>query len=118
MSAERYVLLGLAPARAAWFGALAQWATSASIAAEFIKCVSGDEVRARLASGRTYSALIVDATDPSFDRDLVDAATAAGTPVIVVADQRGPSFSTSDLGVVATAAGRLRPGRAAGCAGR
>jgi hypothetical protein len=101
LSAERYVLLGLAPARAAWFGALAQWATSASIAAEFVKCVSGDEVRARLTSGRTYSALIVDATDPSFDRDLVYAATAAATPVIVVRDQRGGLSVTSDLGVAA-----------------
>ena len=63
MSGERYVLLGLAPARAPWFAALAQWATAATIAAEFIKCVSGDEVRARLASGRPHSALLVDAGD-------------------------------------------------------
>jgi hypothetical protein len=104
VSRERYVLLGLAPARAAWFGALSQWATGATIAAEFIKCVSADEVRARLASGRVHSALIVDAMAPSFDRDLVDAATAARTPVIAVHDPRGMSFSAADLGVVAVLA--------------
>jgi hypothetical protein len=105
VSGERYVLLGLAPARAAWFGALAQWATSAAIAAEFIKCVSADEVRARLASGRAHSAVIVDATTPSFDRDLVDAATAAATPVILVCDRRSPPMSVADLGVVAALPG-------------
>jgi hypothetical protein len=107
VSGERYVLLGLAPARAAWFTALAQWATSATIAAEFIKCVSADEVRARLASGRRHSALLIDAGSPWFDRDVVDAARAAHTPVVVV---RGGGFVSAratddmrapDLGVAA-----------------
>ena len=101
MSGERYVLLGLAPARAPWFAAVAQWATSATIAAEFIKCVSADEVRARLASGRRHSALLVDASSPSFDRDVVDAARAAVTPVIAVRGARSPTFAGSDLGIVA-----------------
>ncbi len=86
MSAERYVLLGLAPARAPWFAALAQWATSATIAAEFVKCVSADEVRARLGSGRRYSALLIDSGSRWFERDLVDAARGAHTPVIAVGD--------------------------------
>ncbi len=101
MTGERYVLLGLAPARASWFAAVAQWSTSATIAAEFIKCVSADEVRARLASGRRHSALLVDATSPSFDRDVVDAARATLTPVIAVRGPRSPAFAAADLGVVA-----------------
>ena len=39
---ERFVLLGLAHARSTWFASLGQWAHSASIPAEFIKCVSAD----------------------------------------------------------------------------
>ena len=101
MAGERYVLLGLAPARAVWFEAVAQWTTSASIAAEFVKCVSAEEVRARLASGRRHSALVVDASTPSFDRDLVDACAALATPVLLVRDRRGAAVSPVDLGVAA-----------------
>jgi hypothetical protein len=98
---ERYVLLGLAPPRAPWFESVARWATSAAIAAEFVKCVSADEVRVRLSSGRRYSALLVDATVPSLDRDLVDCAIESLAPVIVVRTGAGPAFPPSDLGVAA-----------------
>ena len=101
MDAERYVLLGLAPARAPWFEALARWTMAATINAEFVKCVSAEELRARLASGRLHSAVLVDATTPSFDRDLVDAASAAATPVIAVRPARRPDFGLADVGVAA-----------------
>ncbi len=101
MSGDRYVLLGLAPARADWFDAVAQWSNSAAIAAEFIKCVSVEEVRARLASGRRHSALLVDAASPALDRDLVHTAGEASTPVVVVRDRLGPSFVSLDIGVAA-----------------
>lgn len=90
MAGERFVILGVAPARAPWFAAVAQWTTSATIAAEFVKCVSGEEVRARLASGRLHSALLIDVGAPSFDRDMVDFAVTRETPVIAVADDRRP----------------------------
>jgi hypothetical protein len=90
VAGERFVILGVAPARAPWFAAVAQWTTSATIAAEFVKCVSGEEVRARLASGRLHSALLIDVGAPSFDRDLVDFAVTRDTPVIAVADGRRP----------------------------
>jgi hypothetical protein len=96
---ERWVLLGLAQARSAWFADVSQWATSATIAAEFVKCVSPEEVRARLTSGRAHSALLVDASLAGFDRDLVAAAGSAGTAVIAVVDGRGPAWSQADLGV-------------------
>jgi hypothetical protein len=101
VTTERYVLLGLAPARAPWFQALAQWSTSATIAAEFVKCVSAEEVRVRLTSGRRHSALLVDSAAPGLDRDLVDAAGEALTPVIIVHSGRAPSFSGLDLGTAA-----------------
>jgi hypothetical protein len=98
---ERYVLLGLAPPRSGWFREISQWTTSASLAAEFIKCVSAEEVRARLGSGRVHSALIVDLSSPAFDRDLVATASAAFTPVIAVDDARRAGWSAADLGVAA-----------------
>ena len=88
MVSDRYVVLGLAQPRASWFGAVAQWAHAASIAVEFVKCVSAEEVRARLASGRPFSALLVDAGLTSLDRDLLDAARRADCPVVVVEDPR------------------------------
>ncbi|MHB1534011.1 MAG: hypothetical protein ACYC1D_05250 [Acidimicrobiales bacterium] len=98
---DRYVLLGLAQARSGWFRDVSQWATSASIAAEFVKCLSAAEVRSRLASGRSHSALLIDGSLPAFDRDLVATASAAATAVIAVHDGRGPRWSASDLGVAA-----------------
>lgn len=88
MAAERYVVLGLAHARSAWFREVARWATAAALPIEFVKCVSLEEVRARLASGRAFSAALVDAAVPGVDRDLVDTALTSGCAVLVVDDGR------------------------------
>lgn len=101
MSTERWVLLGLARPRAAWFAEVARWTTAGLLPAEFVKCVSAEEVRTRLSSGRPYSALLIDATAAGFDRDLVAAAAAAGTAVVAVADERSGRWSAADLGVAA-----------------
>ena len=84
----RYVVLGLAQARSPWFRAVAQWSNSASIPVEFVKCMSPIELRAHLASGRAFSAVLADGALPALDRDLVDTATEAGCSVIVVDDLR------------------------------
>ena len=84
----RYVVLGLALARSPWFRAVAQWSNSAAIPVEFVKCMSPIELRAHLASGRPFSALLVDGGLPAIDRDLVDDARSAGCAVIVVDDVR------------------------------
>ena len=105
MATERYVLLGLASARASWFSAVSRWVSSASLAAEFIKCVTPEEVRANLVSGRAYSALLVDASMPAFDRDLVARARSAATPVIAVADRQTPATTAQNLGVAAVLPG-------------
>lgn len=101
MSGDRYVMLGLAPARAPWFDAVAQWTTSAALAAEFTKCMSAEEVRARLLSGRPHSALIVDATAPALDRDLVDLAHSRATPVVAVLSGGEAPLWAYDLGCCA-----------------
>lgn len=84
MKSDRFVLLGLARPRAPWFTEVSRWATSAAIAAEFVKCVSTEELRARLASGRPWSAVLLDGAMPQVDRDLIAAARDARCPVIVV----------------------------------
>jgi len=88
MTAERFVVLGLAPARAPWFRSVGLWANSGALPAEFVRCISAEEVRARLASDRPFSALIADAGLPSVDRDLLAAAASAGCAVLVVDDGR------------------------------
>ena len=88
VAAGRYVVLGLAQARSPWFRAVAQWSNSASIPVEFVKCMSPVELRAHLASGRPFSALLVDGALPALDRDLFDVANEAGCSVIVVDDVR------------------------------
>src|SRR5207245_6400068 len=60
MAGDRYVILGLAHPRAAWFPSVAQWAHASSIPVELVKCLSAEELRARLGSGRAFSAAIVD----------------------------------------------------------
>ncbi len=84
MSADRWVVLGLAHPRASWFSELARWATTATVPVDFVKCVSADEVRARLAGGRAYSALFVGGNVSGLDRDLVDSTHTAGAAVVVV----------------------------------
>lgn len=88
MTPERYVVLGLARPRTHWFGEITRWATSAALPVEFVKCLTPEEVRARLGSGRRWSAFLVDAQAPGLDRDLIDAAAEAGTATIVVTDGR------------------------------
>lgn len=89
MASDRFVLLGLARPRAAWFSEISRWATSAIVPAEFVKCVSAEELRARLTSGRPWSAALLDGTLTVLDRDLLSAVRAAGCAPIVVDDRDG-----------------------------
>lgn len=88
MAGSRYVVLGLAHARAAWFRDVARWSTSAALPVEFVGCVTLEELRARLASGRAFSAVLVDGALPGVDRDLVDRARSTGCAVLVIDDRR------------------------------
>ncbi|MHB1486662.1 MAG: hypothetical protein ACYCS7_06635 [Acidimicrobiales bacterium] len=88
MGSDRYVLLGLAPARSPWFRALTQWANSSSVPVEFTKCMSTEELRARLASNRAHSAVLVDGHIAGLDRDLVGLADEVGCPTLIVGGDR------------------------------
>lgn len=109
MPGDRYVLLGLAQSRSAWFGALAHWTTAASIPGEFVKCLSAEELRARLDSGRRHSAVIIDASHPALDRDLVAAARLRGVPVLAIGTGVRPDWSAADLGIAAVLPASFAP---------
>ncbi len=88
MTSRRYVILGLAHPRSAWFRSVAQWCNGGALPAEFVKCLGPTEVRQRLDDGRTFSTLLVDGGLSGVDRDLFTAAGLAGCAVIVVGDPR------------------------------
>lgn len=100
MAAERYVVLGLARARSAWFRDLARWSTAAMVPVEFIKRMSVEQVRVSLRSGPGLSALLIDDSMPGLDRDLVDLALERGCAVVLVDSGRAPS-TWIDLGASA-----------------
>lgn len=100
MSAERFVLLGLAPARSTWFREVSRWSNSAALPIEFLKTMSIEELRVRLRSGRGFSALLIDGTVAGLDRDLVELAREVGCAVIVV-DGGRRAIAWTDLGASA-----------------
>jgi hypothetical protein len=114
MAGERFVALGVAQVRSAWFKEVARWATSAALPLEFVKCMTIDELRARLGSGRPFSVLLADGSLPGVDRDLVETAREAGCAVVVIDDGRvrrdwqalgvsvvlSPDFSRADIAAV------------------
>jgi hypothetical protein len=102
MATDRWVLLGLAPPRAEWARDLTRWASSAAVPAEFVKCLSADEARVRLRSGRRWSALLVDASVAALDPDLVADAGSVGVTVLLVRNGLSPGWSPSQLGIAAT----------------
>jgi hypothetical protein len=84
---ERYVVLGLARARAEWFRSVGQWANAGVLPVEFLRCVSVEELRTRLRSGRPFSAALIAADVSGLDRDLIAEARSVGTAVLVVDDE-------------------------------
>lgn len=108
MSTDQYVVLGLARVRAEWFRDLSRWSNSGSVPIQFVKCLSADEVHARLDSGRAYSALVVDGALTSLDRDLIDRAREAGSCVLVIDDGAGRR-SWTELDVAAVVPDPLDP---------
>ncbi len=105
---QRWVLLGLARVRSAWFGEVARWATTAVLPLEFLKCLSAEELRARLQSGRALSAALIDGDHPALDRDLIDELRTAGCAVLVVGGGRGDRDWTA-VGASAVLAPELEP---------
>ncbi|MCP4961600.1 MAG: hypothetical protein GY925_20330, partial [Actinomycetia bacterium] len=84
MTGRRYVVLGLASVRAIWPREVTGWAMAGALPIEFIKCVSVEEVRARLRSGRHHSAVLLDSAALGVDRDLLAAVSEADAATIVI----------------------------------
>lgn len=84
----RFVVLGLAGPRSPWFRDVGRWATGAAVPMDFVRCVSLDEVAARLDDGGVYSALLVDSAVLGLDRDILDLARSNGVATLVVDDGR------------------------------
>ena len=88
MTLERFVVAGVAQARTPWFGEMARLSTTGALPMEFIKCVSIEELRARLDGSRRWSAVLVDGHLPGADRDLIDLAQSRDCAVVIVDDDR------------------------------
>lgn len=88
MPTNRFVVLGLANVRSAWFRDVGRWASSAAIPVDFVKCVSVEEVGARLSSGRSFSAVMFDGTVSGVHRDLIDQVLDTGAAALIVDDGR------------------------------
>lgn len=104
-SQPRFVVLGLAAPSADWFRTLGQWSTAGNVPIDFVKCVSVDELRARLASTRQFSAALLDADLGAVDRDLIAAVQDAGCAAVILDRRRRRDWS--ELGASATLDGQL-----------
>ncbi|MFV0317948.1 MAG: hypothetical protein ACK5O2_13440 [Microthrixaceae bacterium] len=103
---EQRVLAGLAHPRSRWPTSIARWSTSGALAAEFLTCLSADELMAMLAAGRAIDAVMIDAvlaTEAAgqVDRDLMSRIHRHGTAVIGI-DQPAHTCDWDALGVSAT----------------
>ena len=83
---EHFVVLGAARPRTPWLTDVGQWSTSSTLPIEFIRCVSVDEVRARLMSDRRHSAVLLGEDCTGVDRDILETARDAKCAPIIIAD--------------------------------
>ena len=83
---DPYVLLGLSRTRQRWLSEVARWSTSGAAPVELVKCLTVEEARAVLGSGRQLSALLVDGGTPELGRDLIAEVRAQGAATFVVTD--------------------------------
>jgi hypothetical protein len=90
VATERYLVVGLARARTDWFAQVGQWTSASILPADFVKCVSAAEVRARISAAGSVSAVLLDAGAPGVDRDLIAAIHDTGAAPFVVEDGRAP----------------------------
>lgn len=86
MNDEHFIVLGVARPRTTWLADLVRWSTSSMLPIEFIRCVSVDEVRARLLSDRRHSAVLLGEGCTGVDRDIIEIARDAKCAPIIVTD--------------------------------
>lgn len=85
----RHTVIGLPHPRAGWPAELARSSTSGAAPIDFLTCLSADEVRAVLASGRRVSAVLVDGASPQLTPALLADVAAAGAQAIGVDSPAG-----------------------------
>lgn len=83
---EHFVILGVARPRTPWLTDIGQWSTSSTLPIEFVRCVSVDEVRARLMSDRRHSAVLLGEDCTGVDRDILETSRDAKCAPIVIAN--------------------------------
>ncbi len=98
MSAPRYVLLGL-EAAGTWPASLRDLVAARDADDEYLPCDGPADLLSRLATGRRFSAVLVDQRASGLDRELVRRSLAADCPVIVVG---GPADAPRLLDLGAT----------------
>jgi hypothetical protein len=108
MTGDRYVVAGLAHVRSSWFSDVARWATAGSLPVEFVKCLSLEELRARIGGGRPFSAALLDGRLSTVDRDLLADLADVGIPALVVEATDGTRAGTPEWTTLGAAAS-LRP---------
>lgn len=86
MNDEQFVVLGVARPRTPWLADVGRWATSSTLPIEFVRCISIDEVRARLHSDRRHSAVLLDEHCLGLDRDVIGAARDARCAPMILAE--------------------------------
>jgi MinD-like ATPase involved in chromosome partitioning or flagellar assembly len=84
MRTGTFSILALARPRSPWLAELTRWSGSGSIGTELIRCISADEVRARLASLQRFSAVLIDEHSIGLDRDLLAGCSDVACASIVV----------------------------------
>jgi len=84
MRTGTFSILALARPRSPWLAELTRWSGSGSIGTELIRCISADEVRARLASLQRFSAVLIDEHSIGLDRDLLASCSDVACASIVV----------------------------------
>ena len=105
-SVNRYVLLGLASGAPPWMPTVDLRLADLGTGHEFLPCAVLADLLNRLASGRPFSALLVDHRTVGLDRELISRAVSASCPVLVVG---GDAERWIGLGAAAVLSADLAP---------
>ena len=84
MRAATFSLVTVAPPRTDWITRLTAWSNEGSLGVEVIRCISLEELRARIGSIQRFSAAIIDESMIGLDRDLLMLARETGCATIVI----------------------------------
>jgi hypothetical protein len=84
MRGATFSLVAVAPPRTEWLTRLTAWANEGSLGVEVVRCISIEEMRARIGSMQRFSAALIDESSVGLDRDLLMASHENGSAPIVV----------------------------------